>query len=412
MLEKEKDRYIVYAMGKDRAGLVARITKVISNAGFNIVDIEQSAPHGLFYIIMIIEPTGNSIKDPLNYFNKRFIEISAGVDLNVFISEFREGIRKPIKWWSEIVFVGPDKPGLIAELSDFIGKNDVNIHRLNMIARGEIIAAEMLLDISSLLNDEEFHKKFNENLKKLGESLGLQIIIQEEDVFKAKRKMLILDLDENLIYIIGLLDFFKNLNIDNFSKEFRYDIESVQDIRQSKELFLRYLKNMDVDILTKVIGAVKISPDTEELIRALKLMNYKIALISNSLNIFTDLLKVQLGIDYAFGNALEINNNKLNGNFVKELIITPLKKQRIINWLANMEKIPEAEVYLFGLDVKEPFHSYSTGLKISINFDYSALKKIIDSKQISIESLISIIINIGIQKEQFEQLKKFILSFR
>ncbi|MHA1340716.1 MAG: ACT domain-containing protein [Promethearchaeota archaeon] len=414
MLDLEGNYFIVHAMGKDRTGLIAMITKVIANAGFNIIDIEQSAPHGLFYIIMIIEPAENAVSKPLAYFKDRFEEISAGTDLSIYISPFKGGFRKTVKWWSRVIFVGPDKPGLIASLSDFMGKNNVNIHRLNMISRGEIIASEILLDISSLLDNETLHQQFNEKLKNLGESLGLQIIIQEEDVFKAKRKLLILDLDENLILIHGLLDFFKSVKIKQFTKKFLHDIENIQFNKQNQQkyIFAQYLKNLKIDTLKKIISFIRISPGTEELIRALKLMNYKIALISNSIIEFTDLLKKQLGIDYAFGNALEIVEDKLTGQFRKELIITPSKKQRLINWLASMEKIPDAEIYLFGLDEKESFLSHSAGLKISITFDFKGLKRMIESKECSVENLIAVIVTIGIKEEQFKKLQKFILSFK
>ena len=94
MMENEEEYYLINAMGQDRPGLIAMLTKVIANGGFNIIDVEQSAPHGLFYIIMIIELTDKAVTNPLKYFNERFQELSAGSDLNISIKPFKGGIRK------------------------------------------------------------------------------------------------------------------------------------------------------------------------------------------------------------------------------------------------------------------------------------------------------------------------------
>ena len=168
-MDTEDRFFLINAMGKDRAGLIAMLTKIVAKANFNIIDIEQSAPHGLFYIIMIIEPTKKAIDNPLMYFSERFEELAAGTDLNISIKPFSGGLRKSSKSWLSFIFVGPDQAGLIATFSDYAGKNNANIHKLQMISRGQIIACESLLDISGIEISREI---FIDNLKSLGNDLG------------------------------------------------------------------------------------------------------------------------------------------------------------------------------------------------------------------------------------------------
>ena len=51
-------------------------------------------------------------------------------------------------------------------------------------------------------------------------------------------------------------------------------------------------------------------------------MQYTIALLSNSLSLFTDLLKKRLDLEYAFGNAIEVKDKKITGKYIKTLEIT------------------------------------------------------------------------------------------
>ncbi len=407
MIDNEELYYLINAMGQDRPGLIAMLTKVVANGGFNIIDIEQSAPHGLFYIIMIIEPTDKAIDKPLKYFDERFQELTAGSDLNISIKSFKGGIRKSTKSWLSFVFVGPDKPGLIATFSNYAGQNNANIHKLNMISRGQIIACESLLNISDL---EISRDTFIYGLRSLGEELGLQIIIESEDVLMKKtRKLLILDLDENLIQIQGLSKFLNEIHLNESDKKFYQKIKDAKNSQDIMKLGLEALKGMEFSVINRLISSIRISPGTEEFIRALKLMQYTIALISNSLSLFTDLLKNRLNLEYAFGNALEVSDRKITGKYIKNLEITSQKKERLINWLAVMEKIPEMEVVQFGLDNndKDPILSQSAGLKISISFNYDEVKKVIEQNNITASQLLGLFISIGMIDYQIDEIREF-----
>ncbi|MHA2037446.1 MAG: ACT domain-containing protein [Promethearchaeota archaeon] len=405
MIENEEKYYLINATGQDRAGLIAKITKVVADGGFNIIDIEQSAPHGLFYIIMIIEPTNKALPTPLEYFNEQFQELSSGTDLNISIKPFKGGIRKSSKSWLSFVFVGTDKPGLIASLSNYAGQNNANIHKLNMISRGQIIACESLLNVSDLKISRD---DFILGLRSLGKELGLQIIIESENVFRKKtRKLLILDLDENLIQIQDLNKFLNEINLNDSDKNVIEKLRITKNSQDIKEIGIESLRGLKINILDQLISSIRISPGTEEFIRALKLMEYTIALLSNSLSYFTDLLKERLNLEYAFGNAIEVSDGKITGKFIKTLEISPQKKQRLVNWLAVMEKVPEMEVVKFGLDdiEKDPILSHSAGLKISISFNYEEIKKMIQQCKITASQIIGLFISIGMIDSQIDKIR-------
>lgn len=404
MMDFEEKYFLINAMGKDRAGLIAMLTKIVAKANFNIIDIEQSAPRGFFYIIMIIEPTNKAVNNPLMYFSERFEELSAGTDLNISIKKFTGGLRKSSKSWLSFIFVGPDQPGLIATFSDYAGKNNANIHKLKMISRGQIIACESLLDISGIEISREI---FIDNLKSLGNDLGLQIIVESEDIFKKKsKKLMVLDLSENLIQIQGFSQFLNDISLEK-DKQITQQFKSRKLGSELKEYCLNNLKGIKIDKLIKIISQIVISPGTEEFIRALKLMQYSIALISGSLSIFTDFLKKSLNLEYSFGNAIEIEEGIITGKYIKNLKIDHSKKLQLINWLASMEKIPEEEVVQFGLDEFEVVQFGLVDLKINISFNYKSLIKAIQDGEFTSDQILSLFIIIGMQESQIEEIFNF-----
>jgi phosphoserine phosphatase len=340
------------------------------------------------------------------YFSERFEELSAGTDLNISIKQFTGGLRKSSKSWLSFIFVGPDQPGLIATFSDYAGKNNANIHKLKMISRGQIIACESLLDISGIEISREI---FIDNLKSLGSDLGLQIIVESEDIFKKKsKKLMVLDLSENLIQIQGFSQFLNDISLEK-NKQITRQFKSRKLGSELKEYCLNNLKGIKIDKLIKIISQIVISPGTEEFIRALKLMQYSIALISGSLSIFTDFLKKSLNLEYSFGNAIEIEEGIITGKYIKNLKIDHAKKLQLINWLASMEKIPEEEVVQFGLDEfdKDNFLSQSADLKINITFNYKSLIKAIQDGKFTPDQILSLFIIIGMQESQIEEIFNF-----
>lgn len=217
---------------------------------------------------------------------------------------------------------------------------------------------------------------------------------------------MVLDLSENLIQIQGFSQFLNDISLEK-NKQIQFKSRKLGS--ELKEYCLNNLKGIKIDKLIKIISQIVISPGTEEFIRALKLMQYSIALISGSLSFFTDFLKKSLNLEYSFGNAIEIEEGIITGKYIKNLKIDHSKKLQLINWLASMEKIPEEEVVQFGLDEfdKDNFLSQSADLKINITFNYKSLIKAIQDGKFTPDQILSLFIIIGMQESQIEEIFNF-----
>jgi phosphoserine phosphatase len=62
-------------------------------------------------------------------------------------------------------------------------------------------------------------------------------------------------------------------------------------------------------------------------------------ILSGGFQLFADHLKDRLGLDYAFGNQLEIKGNTLTGETKGEVIDAP-QKAAFLKWIADLEGIP------------------------------------------------------------------------
>lgn len=81
-----------------------------------------------------------------------------------------------------ITVVGKDKIGIIARVSSVLEEHKVNIVDISQTIIQDYFTMIMIVDLTKM--NVEF-QNFIENLNKTGESLGVSIRVQHEDIFKA-----------------------------------------------------------------------------------------------------------------------------------------------------------------------------------------------------------------------------------
>jgi ACT domain-containing protein len=68
--EMERRRAVVSVIGKDKVGIISRVTTVIAGNNMNILDISQTILQDFFTMMMIIDVYGNEhlnkLRDELN----------------------------------------------------------------------------------------------------------------------------------------------------------------------------------------------------------------------------------------------------------------------------------------------------------------------------------------------------------
>ena len=86
-----------------------------------------------------------------------------------------------------ITVIGEDKKGIVAKVSDFLYRSDINIEDINQRIMGDgYFVMTMLVDIKTALIPME---KITEGLEKIGQILELRIQLQHENIFKMMHRV-------------------------------------------------------------------------------------------------------------------------------------------------------------------------------------------------------------------------------
>lgn len=85
-----------------------------------------------------------------------------------------------------ITVLGKDRVGIIAAISDYLAKRNVNILNITQDILQDYFTMMMITDIK---NSETALGTMQEDLGKLGEELGVKIYAQQEEIFNKMHRI-------------------------------------------------------------------------------------------------------------------------------------------------------------------------------------------------------------------------------
>ena len=97
-------------------------------------------------------------------------------------------------------------------------------------------------------------------------------------------------------------------------------MQGEMDYDESLRQRVALLAGLDVKVLDQIANDLPLTEGAETLIRVLKRLGYRTAVISGGFSRAAEALKRRLGIDYAFSNNLEIEGGKLTGRVVGPIV--------------------------------------------------------------------------------------------
>jgi glycine cleavage system transcriptional repressor len=178
-------KYIISVLGKDRPGIIARVTRVFFEQDLNIEDVSQTILQNEFSSIFIAGAPEDC--DPRTLC--KALE-SATADLNM---HFHVRIMEPatLPWTCHpcesfiITTRGPDRKGLVAEITAVLAAHYVNVTQLRAVFRGGLEPGRNMMIYEVDVPADTDQSSLSQALKEKGRQLDLEVNIQHKNIFEA-----------------------------------------------------------------------------------------------------------------------------------------------------------------------------------------------------------------------------------
>lgn len=104
------------------------------------------------------------------------------------------------------------------------------------------------------------------------------------------------------------------------------------DYRESLQKRVGILEGLSAQVLARVFSErLLLNPGARELLEALQAANVHTALLSGGFTYFTERLRIELGLDFATSNELEIVSGKLTGKVVGDIVDAQAKADTLLS---------------------------------------------------------------------------------
>ena len=176
-------RCAVSAIGRDRPGIVAAITRVLLELGGNIEDSQMSILRGHFSVMLIVslpEPATEAT-DPIDLLTERLKQVERDLDLESIGVNPVDDLAGTEPVPTHILSIyGADHPGIVNSVSESLAERDISITGLETKLAGSDQSPfyVMLLEVAA---GGANLAELQEALDRVGQQSGLEVSLRELD---------------------------------------------------------------------------------------------------------------------------------------------------------------------------------------------------------------------------------------
>ncbi len=186
------------------------------------------------------------------------------------------------------------------------------------------------------------------SLLELAGQYNIDIAYQEDNIFRRNRQLVVFDMDSTLIdaEVIDELAIEAGVG-EQVAAITEAAMQGEIDFKQSFSQRMALLEGLSENVLEVVAARLRLNEGAEHLIKTLKQLGFKTAIVSGGFTFFARYLQRILGVDYVYANELDIDNGKVTGR-VKGEIIDGQRKAELLREIAVKEGLRLEQVIAVG----------------------------------------------------------------
>jgi len=337
---------LINLTGPDRPGITRDLSAILALHEVRVLDIGQAVIHNTLTLGMLVELPPESETHPVL---KDVLFRSHEWDLQarftpISLEEYERWVAGQGQPRHIMTLIGSRLTARhLAGLGDVATRHGLNIDNITRLSgrvsleseQAELRACVELslrgtpLDASALRGE----------LLSLAQELEVDIAFQIDDVYRRNRRLVAFDMDSTLIQteVIDELAVAAGVG-DEVAAITEAAMNGELDFEESLLRRVALLEGLEATVLQKVAEALPITPGAERLIRTLRSLDYRTAILSGGFTYFGLHLQKRLGIDYVYANDLEIEAGRLTGRVLGP-VVDGQRKASLLRELAERERL-------------------------------------------------------------------------
>ncbi len=352
---------LITITGPDKPGITSEITKILSTAGVELLDLEQAVIQGFLNLHLLVKIDSATSRPIFGELLWKARELAVHIDfvVNPPVQERSKGGES----WAATIVKDNIGANVVAAATTAAAHNHFNVDQIRRLSRGKLGSIEFILGGREGANPDGLRAA----LLDLETEFDCDIALQREGLLRRSKRLVVIDMDSTLIQQEVIDEIARSC--DKYTEVARITEQAMNGevgFDEALRQRCRALKGTPSSVFETVLNTIALTPGAETLVKALKRLGYRIAVISGGFIQVVEPLRQRLGLDYAFANELEVVGDTLTGNLVGP-IVNRQRKADLLESLAQTERISLEQTIAIGDGANDLDMLARAGLGIAFN---------------------------------------------
>ena len=380
---------LITLTGKDRPGVTSAVFSTLAAFGVSVLDIEQIVLRRrlILGVLVTVPRDWKALRTSLE-------RVADDLDMQVDVDRGTGDNRSRPEGRSHVTVLGmPLKPSAVAAIAGRIADTGANIDRIERMARYPVTAIE--LHVSGTDPD-----RLRTMLAEEAAVQAVDVAVQPATLLRHGMRLVVMDVDSTLVQgeVIEMLAGHAGCQ-DEVRAVTERAMHGELDFEESLHARVALLAGLDASFLDRVYDDLVLAPGARTLVRTLKRLGYRFAIVSGGFSHVTDRIAADLGIDFAAANELEIVDGRLTGRIVGPVVDRAGKAEALRRFAAEVG-VSQAATVAIGDGANDLDMLSAAGLGIAFNAK-PVVQRAADTA-VNVPYLDAIMYLLGISREEVE----------
>ncbi|WP_395657941.1 phosphoserine phosphatase SerB [Nocardioides sp.] len=387
MTAAKPETLLITLTGRDRPGVTSSVFSALAGAGVEVLDIEQIVLRGRLILGVLVTAPRN-LRRVTEAVQSTAAELGMSVDLETGAGDNRSRASGR----SHVTVIGaPLRAAAMGAVAGRIADAGANIDRIERMARYPVTAID--LHVSGV--DTEALRTV---LAAEAARQSIDIAVQPANLLRRGTRLIVMDVDSTLIQgeVIEMIAAHAGCEAE-VAAVTEAAMRGEMDFEESLRARVALLEGVPESALDEVYDAIELAPGARTMVRTLRRLGYRFAIVSGGFTRITDRLAADLGIHFSRANELEVVDGLLTGRIVGPVVDRAGKAAALREFAAEIG-VPEAAVIAIGDGANDLDMLNAAGLGIAYNAK-PVLRDAADTA-VNVPYLDTIVYLLGISREE------------
>jgi len=380
---------LVTLTGPDQSGVTTRLFADLEPYRLEVIDVEQLVVRGRLILSALL-----TVPEDTSHLEQTVQAVGAAFGLEVTVEYGTGDNRARRVGRAQVVILGaPLRPAAMAALAQQIKDDGGNIDRIVRMARYPVTAIRM--EVSGADPDQ-----LQADLAAVAFEQGVDVAVQENGILRHAQRLVVMDVDSTLIQgeVIEMIAAHAGCE-DEVAAVTEAAMRGELDFSESLVSRVALLEGVEESALDEVYESLTYAPGARTMVRTLKRLGYRFALVSGGFTRIIEKIAAELDIDYFAANELEVVDGKLTGKIVGD-IVDRAGKAEALRHFAEQARISVKNTVAIGDGANDLDMLAAAGLGIA--FNAKPLVRDQARTSVNVPYLDAIIYLLGITREEVE----------